>query len=115
MSKTLPKKLMPQEVTGLDIAFGTKAMKLLPPMSEIPQEFHAFRGNSKWLKVVNDWFYHGLKNIVWKPKDGISQPMAVAHIRVCMGSFEPQHEHKVAGCAYLLSLWFDDVKYELAK
>ena len=28
------------------------------------------------------------------------------HTRACLRSFEPRHEHKIAGVAYLLSLWF---------
>jgi hypothetical protein len=32
-----------------------------------------------------------------------------------MSSWEPKHEHKEAGCAYLLSEFFDDVNYKKAK
>lgn len=31
------------------------------------------------------------------------------HISACLGSYEPKHEHKIAGVAYLLSLWFEPV------
>jgi hypothetical protein len=36
---------------------------------------------------------------------------AMRHVQYCMRSFEPKHEHKEAGCAYLLSLWFDDIEW----
>lgn len=102
-----------QEVTGLDLVFGGDMKKLLPPMSEIPEEFK--KGHSKWNKVVSDWFFYGLKNADWKPKEGIDATKAIRHVSAIMRSFEPQHEHKEAGCAYLLSEFFEDVKYERAK
>jgi hypothetical protein len=35
---------------------------------------------------------------------------ALAHIQCIMMSFEPKHEHKTAGVAFLLDEWFS--KYE---
>ncbi len=106
-------KIQVQEVTDLDIVFGGRAMELLPPYSEIPEEFRD--GRTKWNKVVSDWFFCGLKNCKWVPKEGIDTGKALRHIKAILGSFEPKHEHKEAGCAYLLSEWFEDVTYERAK
>lgn len=106
-------KIQVQEVTGLDLVFGGDMKKLLPAMTEIPQEFQ--QGHTKWNKVVSDWFFYGLKNIQWKPRGGVDEDMALRHVKAVMGSWEPQHEHKEAGCAYLLSEFFDDVTYERAK
>jgi len=83
----------------------------LPSMDEIPDEFKRYNG-TKWHTVVSDWFFHGLKNAQWEPKDGINANEAVGHVATCMCSWEPKHEHKEAGCAYLLSLWFDSVIYD---
>ncbi len=38
--------------------------------------------------------------------EGVNFKDAHAHIKVIPGSFEPKHEHKIAGCAYLASMWF---------
>jgi hypothetical protein len=106
-------KITVQEVTGLDLAFGGDMKKLLPAYNDIPEEFR--RGRTKWNKVVSDWFFFGLKNANWVPKDGVDQNKALSHVKAIMGSWDPSHEHKEAGCAYLLSEFFNDVKYERAK
>jgi len=36
----------------------------------------------------------------------IDSQLAWRHIMTCLKSFEPKHEHKMAGVGYLLSLWF---------
>lgn len=106
-------KVTVQEVNGLELAFGGDMKKLLPSYNEIPDEFKNDR--NKWVKVVSDWFFYGLKNAQWKPKEGIDTQKALRHVKAIMGSWEPNHEHKEAGCAYLLSEFFEDVKYEKAK
>lgn len=100
------------EVDGIDVAFGGGAMKILPPYKDIPKEFKDW--NNKWVEVVSTWFFSGIKNAKWKPKPGVETGKALRVIKCCIGSFEPSHEHKEAGCAYLLSQWFDDVTYEKA-
>jgi len=50
-----------QDVTGLDLCFGGDMKKLLPAWKDIPDEFKG--GNTKWNKVVSDWFFRGLKNV----------------------------------------------------
>ncbi|MDR6884875.1 hypothetical protein [Bacillus sp. 3255] len=103
----------PVDVNGLSIAFGGDMSKLLPAMSDIPKEFK--EGRTKWNDLVGTWFYRGLKNTQFKPKDGIDKNKALRHVKAIMGSWEPKHEHKEAGCAYLLSEFFEDVTYEPAK
>lgn len=105
--------LKPQDVNGVDLAFGGDMNKLLPKWDEIPDEFKRY-GN-KWVKVVSDWFYCGLVKAEWKPKPGIDEKNALRHVKACMGSWEPKHEHKEAGCAYLLSEFFEDVAYTRGK
>ena len=121
------------ELTTLDVVFPTKAMDILPPYDAIPPEFKAsgFSScngevrymshlpgvviNAKWLNVVNDWFFHGLKKAKWTPKPGVDKAKALAAVQACLGDWGPSQEHKEAGCAFLLSEWFDDVSYEKAK
>ena len=106
--------MIPQEVSELDMVFGGKVMQLLPKYEDIPREFKQFSG-TKWNNVIGDWFFSGLKNAKWTPKKGINTNKALRHIKAVLGSWEPKHEHKEAGCAYLLSQFFEDVQYEKGK
>lgn len=101
------------DVSGLDVVFCTRAMEILPPMADIPDEFKSDR--CRWVKVVHDWFFFGLKDAKWSPKKGVNQKKALAAVAACMGDWEPQHEHKTAGCSFLLAEWFEDVTYKRAK
>lgn len=119
-------------VDEIDMMFGGGAMKILPSYDKIPDEFKAcsrctFGGKTqylgkegiviaaKWLSLFADWFFYGIKNTKWSPKEGIDQKAALRAIKCCMNSWDPSQEHKEAGVAYLLSQWFDDVTYERAK
>lgn len=104
---------LPKELTALDVAFGVGAEKIMPPYSQIPDEFK--RGRTKWNDLVNDWFYCGVSDLEVTPKEGIDKQKALLNIRAIIGSFEPKHEHKEAACAYLLSLWFDNPTWKQAK
>lgn len=97
-----------QEVSELDIAFGGSIENLMPKYADVPEEFR--RGGTKWNKVVNKWFFGGLEGVTFVPKEGVDQSKALRHIAAIMRSFEPKHEHKEAGCAYLFDQWFEDVK-----
>ena len=107
--------MKPIKVTGVQMAFGGDAMKLLPPYKEIPKEFTNSNTRNKWNKFSSDWFFNGLKNLKVTPKDGINPEEAIRHLSTILRSFEPKHEHKEAGVAYLASQWFDDVQYEVNK
>ena len=82
---------------------------LLPPMEDIPKEFKQWRGTN-WNKLVGEWFFAGIDSKVFIAKDGIDKQVALRHLGTCMSSWEPKHEHKTAACAYLMSLWFEEVK-----
>lgn len=103
--------MKPVELSGLELAFGPKGgiKTLLPPMSEIPVEFQ--RSRNAWNDVVSRWFFGGLKKSEvdsWKAKEGVDKDKALKHVKCALMSFEPKHEHKKAGCAYLLNLWFEN-------
>lgn len=95
-----------QDITELDAVFGPSNLSdFLPAMRDIPREF--WNDSNKWASLVQSWFFNGIKE--WPiAKEGINFKMAVAHIRSILVSFEPKHEHKIAGCAYLASLWLDE-------
>lgn len=98
------------------ISFSTETRDLMPEMKDIPEDFKKDYGpQKKWLDFQSDWFNFGLKSIQAKPKTGVDTKDALRHLAEIQGSFEPTHEHKQAAVAYLASLWFEDVKYELAK
>lgn len=93
----------PQEVSAVEMAFGGNMKELLPPYSEIPEEFKSSR--NRWVQWQNQWFYSGLKEAP-AAKAGIDAKAAIRHLGAIQGSFEPKHEHKEAGVAYLASRWF---------
>lgn len=103
----------PVAVDDIDLAFGGKMKELLPPMTAISEEFR--RGRTKWNGMFHDFFYHGATGLKFFPKEGIDPKVAWRHMLAIMNSFEPQHEHKEAACAWLMSLWFDDIKYTPTK
>lgn len=102
----------PKEVSDAFMAFPANVIKegYLPPEIAIPDDY--WRKETKWHKLFNDIFFSGLKSIKVIPKDGIDANMAWRHIGVCMRSFEPKHEHKVAGVTYLMDIWFEDAEWE---
>jgi hypothetical protein len=103
---TAPTKwAQPQPVDDLALSFGGRMADLLPPVSEIPAEFHRHNG-TEWNRRVSAWFFSGLKGRL-VPREGVDSRVAVRHLQAILGSWEPKHEHKEAGVAYLMSLWFD--------
>lgn len=103
--------LQPKKVKDIDLSFGGKTEVLLPNYDEIPDEFK--NEKTKWNKYINDWFYMGIKIVSVTPKDGIDIEDALRHIKAALVSFQIKHEHKMAGCAYLLSEFFDEFDYEI--
>lgn len=90
-------------ITDAEIAFGTT--KLLPPFDAVPDEFK--RGND-YTKLLNQLFAGQpvpAGEIVFREDfDDPDAPallnrVVMAHLR----SFEPKHEHKIAGLGYLIS------------
>ena len=79
--------------------------KYLPMKGDIPEEFWGW--HNPWAELVRRWFYKGLST---PPafREGIDSSSAMLHLDVCIHSYEPKHEHKTAGGAYLMSLWCED-------
>lgn len=55
-----------RDVSDLDMAFGGEAMKLLPPMAEIPDDFKHM--TNKWVRIVSNGSLSGC------PKEPRSYP-----------------------------------------
>ena len=103
-------KMLPVPVTGVDMAFGGDMDKLLPDYDSIPEEFKSGCNSNKWNKLFSNWFFYGLdEDTDFIPKEGIDVDAALKHISSIMRSWQPKHEHKEAGIAFLLQLWFEDI------
>ena len=107
------KHIDPQEIDDLTLAFPTTVTSLMPNKADIPEDI--IRGRSIWCQVTSDWFFSGLRNVNWRPREGVDQTKALRHIQAILGSWEPKHEDKEAAVAYLLSQWFEDVSYTKGK
>lgn len=94
------------QIKDLDMAFGS--ITHLPPLSKIPKEFQD--GKTEWNKIFSKWFYTGLPgNTEFYTKEGVEARAALRAIKAIMKSYEPTHEHKEVGVAYLMSEWFERV------
>lgn len=98
----------PMPVNDAEMVFGGGMDRLLPPMSEIPEEFVDSNTRTKWVGFARDWFFRGIATDGLKFKDGIDPNKAMRHLQTIQGSFQPKHEHKEAAVAYLASLWLDE-------
>jgi len=100
----------PIEINDATMAFPANVTgTILPPIEDIPEDFHRLYG-TKWNKIVSRWFYNGLpEGTEFKARDGIDTDIALRQLGACLGSYQPKHEHKEAGVAYLMSLFFEDV------
>jgi hypothetical protein len=96
----------PVEVDDVDVAFPASVQHLMPSWEEIPDEFKRHRGNV-WAKLASKWFFEGLPGNVLVARPGIDRSTAIRHLKCVLGSYEPQHEHKEAAVAYLMSLWLE--------
>lgn len=92
----------PQAVDPVMVVFPAHVVgSLLPERGDVPAEF--WRDNP-WSEMASRWFFNG-RSAPPAFKPGIDASAALRHLRACLGSWEPQHEHKEAGVGYLLSLW----------
>lgn len=98
--------MKPVVISDVELAFPVHVVgKLLPEWNSIPIEFRERR--SPWCRIVDDIFAGIGSDAAISAREGIDPMLAGRHLHACMGSFEPKHEHKIAGVAYLLSLWFE--------
>ena len=91
------------EISDVEVAFP--AHPPLPEQEDIPERFWSWP--DEWVKKAEQFFFKGGR-VTWK--DGIDEEKAMRVVRACLGSCAPTHEHKIAGVAYMLSEWAEDVQ-----
>lgn len=106
----------PVEVDDIEIAFPALGLQRMPAYDEIPDDFrdgnwrrHPDNPAAKWLDFQSDWFANGWMWARMTPRSGVDPFAAMRHLHCIQGSYAPKHEHKMAGVAYLASLWFEDI------
>ena len=102
------------DVTDVDMAFGGTISTLMPTYKDLPEQFRRHNG-TKWHQLVSDWLFSGVKDLKLTTRPGVDERKALRHIRAILVSFEPKHEHKEGGIAYLLDQWFSDGTWDRAK
>ena len=102
--------ILPKDVDDVTFAFPADVSEYLPKMEDIPKEFHIPSFENKWMRLFSMLFYGDKKlDDMWIiQKEGIDPTKAGRHIMCIMKSYQPKHEHKIAGCTYLMSEWFED-------
>lgn len=98
-------------ITRADIAFAASVDGMLPAYREIP----AYPTRRHFEELAQTWFFHGLKNLKTKARAGVNETQALAHISYVLRSWEPKHEHKISGVAFLINEWFEEFSAEPAK
>lgn len=92
----------PVAIDDATLAFPHSVIgKLLPKWDAIPDEFKS--NHNKYAELARKWFLNGIKGITFNPD--LDSNTAGRHLQACLGSYEPKHQHKIAGVAYLMSLW----------
>jgi hypothetical protein len=100
----------PKPVSDVMLAFPADVTELLPSWEAIPDEFKS--GHDEWTRFASHWFGRGLAATTeFYCKEGIDGATAVRHLQAVLGSYQPKHEHKLAGVAYLSSLWFKKIEH----
>lgn len=101
----------PQDIDKVLYVFPARVIgTLLPELKAIPEDVPRV-----WGHFIGYWFaaiYTGKglpADIEFHAKSGFDAEKAYRHIDTCMRSFQPKHEHKTAGCAYLASCFFEKV------
>lgn len=83
-------------------------MELLPKWEDIPEPFRRKINEAKpYCDFMSQWFFNGADSRCLVAREGVDEAKAARHIAACLCSFAPKHEHKISGCAYLLSQWFE--------
>lgn len=102
----------PNPVLDIEMAFPGSVEHLLPAWEDLPEALRRGWHSDRWCKQAESWFFNGvdLKASTITPRDGIDATAAFRHLGVCLGSWEPKHEHKIAGVGYLMSLWFEELE-----
>jgi hypothetical protein len=97
------------ELSDVDVVFG--CVDHLPARDDLPEEFRLrWDRQQPHCEFISQWFFKGrtpddMARLT--PKKGIDREKALRAIKAILASWAPQHEHKIGGCGFLLSEWFD--------
>lgn len=90
-------------ITDPECAFGTT--RLLPAMEDIPAEFKGNSTDNPYVALVNALFYGGkVPSMRIELMEGLSAPKLHRCVHAHLTSFEPKHERKMAGVAYMIAM-----------
>lgn len=97
-------------VDDVTFAFPAKLKGILPEAKDIPERF--WQSNNLYHNAAQVLFGFGGEafNERFIMESKLSREdfdKAIRAIHTCLSSFEPKHEHKIAGVAYMMSEWFD--------
>lgn len=106
----------PQDVSPVLFAFpATVIGTLLPRWDDIPPAFKDYY-RCPWNELAARWFANtsGMGSpfpgdVSFYAKPGIDPGKAWRHVEACMRSFEPKHEHKMAGVSWLIDCFFEKI------
>jgi len=104
----------PHKFSDVDRAFPAHVLEHLPPWEDIPQEYKD--DSNPACAVAHRWFSDRLftgpeakeKGFpIMITKDGIEGGARAVfyHIDTILRSYQPKHEHKIAGIAMLIDQW----------
>lgn len=91
------------KLTRADLVFPANVSHMMPAYKDIG----AYPRKRELEELVQGWFFSGLKGLKSKPREGVDETKALAHLKCILGSFEPKHEHKIAAVAFLINEWFE--------
>lgn len=103
----------PKIIPDITYAFPAQVVgELLPEWEKIPEDFQRqWSDGNEWSTFINRVFMSGWpKDLQLYQRDDIDGELAWRHIHTVLKSFEPKHEHKIAGASWLLSRWFAAVR-----
>ena len=99
-----------KDIDEVPLAFPADVWDLMPDYNSelLTPYWNSFHSES--VKIVSRWFFQGLENPKFYPKEGVDAEKAIRHITAVMRSFQPKHEHKTSTCAFLIDEWFDKIE-----
>lgn len=89
-------------ITDPELAFATT--RLLPAWDDIPEEFKKQSGNIYCQLAHKLFFGDPLPDMEIDIAEGFKPEDLNKCVRAHLASFEPKHQHKIAGVAYMISL-----------
>lgn len=96
------------QLDDADAAFGN--IKHLPRMADLPEQFQ--RARHPFCEVAQQLFFKGgaLESHGLRIKAGLDTRGVMRAIRAALCSWEPSHEHKIAGVGFLLDQWCESTR-----